>query len=667
MGRETDIQRIIELRDQIREHNYRYYVLDDPIIDDAEYDQLMRELIDLETKYPELISPDSPTQRIGHSVVSSFTPVEHQVPLLSLSNAFNQQELVEFCRRVQRWAEEPVEYVCELKFDGLAVSLNYEQGIFVQGSTRGDGYTGEDITQNLRTIPAVPLRLRKAVDLDARGEVFMSKQAYADLNRERELNGESLFANPRNAAAGSIRQLDPKVTAGRHLDIFIYGIGVTSTQTITTHMESLSWMKQLGLKVNPYVQKCRTIEQIWSFIEKWTARRDSLPFAIDGIVVKVNRLSIQAKLGATAKSPRWAIAYKFPAEQGISQVLDIQVNVGRTGAVTPLAILTPTLIQGSTVSRASLHNEDYVKAKDIRIGDYVVVQKAGDVIPEIVRSLPERRSGREEIFSMPKTCPACNQPISRAAGEAVTRCLNQKCPAQKYERLIHFTSRGAMDIEGMGPAVIQQLLDAGLVETAADIYKLRHDQLINLERFGPKSTDNLLAAIEKSKNRSLANLIFALGIRLVGEEAARELAEHFGTMEKLRNVNYEQLTKINTIGEKIARSVVDFFSDSENNRLIDELAELGVNMKQKQSEKTLKLQGLTFVVTGKLELFSRKQIENVLRNLGADVTSSVSSKTDYVIVGEKPGSKFDKAQQLGVNILNEQQFVDFLRKMGAVY
>ncbi|NMB38626.1 MAG: NAD-dependent DNA ligase LigA [Firmicutes bacterium] len=667
MGRETDIQRIIELRDQIREHNYRYYVLDDPIIDDAEYDQLMRELIDLETKYPELISPDSPTQRIGHSVVSSFTPVEHQVPLLSLSNAFNQQELVEFCRRVQRWAEEPVEYVCELKFDGLAVSLNYEQGIFVQGSTRGDGYTGEDITQNLRTIPAVPLRLRKAVDLDARGEVFMSKQAYADLNRERELNGESLFANPRNAAAGSIRQLDPKVTAGRHLDIFIYGIGVTSTQTITTHMESLSWMKQLGLKVNPYVQKCRTIEQIWSFIEKWTARRDSLPFAIDGIVVKVNRLSIQAKLGATAKSPRWAIAYKFPAEQGISQVLDIQVNVGRTGAVTPLAILTPTLIQGSTVSRASLHNEDYVKAKDIRIGDYVVVQKAGDVIPEIVRSLPERRSGREEIFSMPKTCPACNQPISRAAGEAVTRCLNQKCPAQKYERLIHFTSRGAMDIEGMGPAVIQQLLDASLVETAADIYKLRHDQLINLERFGPKSTDNLLAAIEKSKNRSLANLIFALGIRLVGEEAARELAEHFGTMEKLRNVNYEQLTKINTIGEKIARSVVDFFSDSENNRLIDELAELGVNMKQKQSEKTLKLQGLTFVVTGKLELFSRKQIENVLRNLGADVTSSVSSKTDYVIVGEKPGSKFDKAQQLGVNILNEQQFVDFLRKMGAVY
>lgn len=314
-----------------------------------------------------------------------------------------------------------------------------------------------------------------------------------------------------------------------------------------------------------------------------------------------------------------------------------------------------------------MHNEDYVKAKDIRIGDYVVVQKAGDVIPEIVRSLPERRSGREEIFSMPKTCPACNQPISRAAGEAVTRCLNQKCPAQKYERLIHFTSRGAMDIEGMGPAVIQQLLDASLVETAADIYKLRHDQLINLERFGPKSTDNLLAAIEKSKNRSLANLIFALGIRLVGEEAARELAEHFGTMEKLRNVNYEQLTKINTIGEKIARSVVDFFSDSENNRLIDELAELGVNMKQKQSEKTLKLQGLTFVVTGKLELFSRKQIENVLRNLGADVTSSVSSKTDYVIVGEKPGSKFDKAQQLGVNILNEQQFVDFLRKMGAVY
>lgn len=667
MGNETDAQRIAKLREQIREHNYRYYVLDDPIIDDAEYDQLMRELIDLEAKYPELISPDSPTQRIGHSVVSSFTPVEHQVPLLSLNNAFNQQELVEFCQRVQRWAEEPVEYVCELKFDGLAVALNYEQGIFVQGSTRGDGYTGEDITQNLRTIPAIPLRLRETVDINVRGEVFMSKQAYLDLNREREANGEPLFANPRNAAAGSIRQLDPKVTANRRLDIFIYGMGVTSINTFTTHMESLSWMKQLGLKVNPHIQECRTIDQIWNFIEKWTARRDSLPFAIDGIVVKANQLNIQAKLGATAKSPRWAIAYKFPAEQGISQVLDIQVNVGRTGAVTPLAILTPTLIQGSTVSRASLHNEDYVKTKDIRIGDYVVVQKAGDVIPEIVRSLPQRRSGSEKIFAMPKTCPACNQSLSRAVGEAVTRCLNRKCPAQKYESLIHFTSRNAMDIEGMGPAVIQQLIDAGLVETAADIYKLEYDQLIKLERFGSKSTENLLAAIEKSKKRLLANLIYALGIRLVGEEAARELAANFGTMDKLRNVTYEQLTQINTIGEKIGHSVVDFFKDLENNRLIDELTTLGVNMKQVQSEKTPKLQGLTFVVTGKLELYSRNQVENMLRDLGADVTSSVSSKTDYLVVGEKPGSKLDKAQQLGVAILHEQQFVDLLRKMGAAY
>ena len=558
--RDSDLKRIVELREQLHYHNYRYYVLDDPVIEDSEYDQLMLELIKLEAEYPETVTPDSPTQRVGHAVVGRFAQVEHRIPLLSLGNAFNKRELEEFDERVRRWAGQEVDYVCELKYDGLAVSLTYENGIFIQGATRGDGQIGEDVTQNLRTVRAIPLRLAEPVSLEVRGEVFMPKQAYEVLNQERAARGESLFANPRNAAAGSLRQLDPKITASRRLDIYVYSIGGLSHEQIATHLDCLNWLKQLGFKVSPHSKHCSSITEVWEFVEAWTEKRNSLPFAIDGIVVKVNSLAVQAQLGATAKSPRWAIAYKFPADQAVARVLDIEVNVGRTGVVTPLAILTPTLIAGSTVSRATLHNEDYVKAKDIRIGDYVVIQKAGDVIPEIVRSLPERRKGDEQIFEMPHACPACSQPLQRTAGEAAVRCVNLDCPAQAYERIIHFASRDAMNIEGLGPAVIKQLIDSELIENPADLYELTYDQLIGLERFGEKSAQNLLDAIAESKKRPLANLIFALGIRHVGSEVARELASQFGSMERLRTAIVEELTAINTIGEKIASSVVSYFS-----------------------------------------------------------------------------------------------------------
>jgi len=660
--RDAELQRIAELREQLHYHNYRYYVLDDPVIDDSEYDQLMQELIRLEEKHPETVTPDSPSQRVGHPVVGGFAQVEHRIPLLSLGNAFSKQDLEEFDERVRRWAGQEVDYVCELKFDGLAVSLTYENGVFVQGATRGDGQIGEDVTQNLRTVRSIPLKLADPVSLEVRGEVFMPKRAYEILNQERAARGEPLFANPRNAAAGSLRQLDPKITASRWLDIYVYSIGGLNYDQIATHLDCLNWLKRLGFKVSPYIKHCPSIAEVWELVEVWTGKRDSLPFAIDGIVVKVNSLAVQAQLGATAKSPRWAVAYKFPADQAVARVLDIEINVGRTGVVTPLAILTPTLIAGSTVSRATLHNEDYVKAKDIRIGDYVVIQKAGDVIPEIVRSLPERRSGSERAFEMPQSCPACSHPLKREEGEAAVRCVNFECPAQAYERIIHFASRDAMDIEGLGPAVIKQLLDNHLIENPADLYQLTFDQLINLERFGAKSAQNLLDAIAESKKRPLANLIFALGIRHVGSEAARELAAHFGSMENLRAAGMEELTAIHTIGEKIAASIVSYFSRGENNRLVDRLAALGVNMAEHRAEGTQPLAGLTFVLTGTLEQYTRQEAESLLRGLGAHVTGSVSRNTNYVVAGEKAGSKLAKAQQLGITILNEQQFIEIIRQ-----
>lgn len=665
MSKDKAANRITQLRKQLHYHNYRYYVLDDPEISDAEYDRLLRELEEIEQQYPDLITPDSPTQRVGHAPQQGFDTITHQVPLLSLGNAFDEEELTAFGERVTRWAETAVDFVCELKIDGLAVSLTYENGIFVSGATRGDGIQGEDITQNLRTVRSIPLKLTEPVDINVRGEVYIKRPDFERLNRAREQAGEAMFANPRNAAAGSLRQLDPQVTAKRSLDAFLYGIGYVRGKEVTTHLAGLNLLKELGFKTNPHARHCQGVDEVMAYIREWTDKRNELPYEIDGIVVKVNNLELQTKLGSTAKSPRWAIAYKFPAEQAITRVQDIQVQVGRTGALTPLALLTPTLVAGSTVSRATLHNEDMVKAKDVRVGDYVVIQKAGDVIPEIVRSLPEKRQGTEQVFEMPTHCPACDGEVFRAPGEAVTRCVNTTCPAQRLERLIHFASRNALDIDGLGPAVITQLVETGLVDSPADLYQLTMEQLLPLERMGKKSAENLLAAIEESKKRPLSRLIFALGIRLVGSEAARELAREFGSMQQLMAATYDELVAIPAIGDKIAHSVLEFFQEDQNREEIRRLQLAGLNMTEAIETADNVLANLTFVVTGKLETFSRQQVQEKLRELGANVASSVSGKTDYLVAGEKAGSKLAKAQELQVNILNEQEFYQFLQERGV--
>ncbi len=660
---EQVLRRVEELRSQLHYHNYRYYVLDDPAITDQEYDALMRELVALEERYPELVTPDSPTQRVGHAPLSQFATIRHAQPMLSLANAFDGEELAAFVSRIQRQVGTEVEFVCELKIDGLAVSLDYEEGVFVRGATRGDGFEGEDITANLRTVRSIPLRLNQPVTVNVRGEVYMPRADFQRLNEQRAAKGESLFANPRNAAAGSLRQLDPNVTASRRLDVFLYALNMAGGPG--AHLDALKFLKELGFRTNPHARLCRGLEEIEAFIAHWTARRAELPYDIDGIVVKVNDLALQGELGNTARSPRWAVAYKFPAEQVITKVLDIDVQVGRTGILTPLAHLEPVQVAGSTVSRATLHNADIVAQRDVRIGDYVVIQKAGDVIPEIVRSLPERRTGEETLFAMPSECPACGSEVVRLPGEAATRCVNKACPAQQQERIIHFASRGAMDIEGLGPAIVDQLIQAGLVRSAADLYRLKKEDLLGLERFGEKSAQNLIDAIAGSKDRPLARLIFALGIRLVGAEVARELANHFHSIHELGKATEEELMAVPAIGEKIARSVVDFFSDPENQRLIGELEEVGVSLEtQVEQESGDALAGLTFVVTGKLGQFSRSEIEGQLRQLGANVTSSVSKKTDYLVAGEKAGSKLDKARELGVPVLSEAELLDFLRNRG---
>ncbi|NLY11362.1 MAG: NAD-dependent DNA ligase LigA [Firmicutes bacterium] len=661
-----DVRKQIEdLRAKINYHNYRYYTLDDPELSDAEYDQLMQKLIELETQYPEFVTPDSPTQRVGSTPLDGFATITHQVPLLSLANAFNMSDVTSFVSRVQRLAEEPVDFVCELKIDGLAVSLNYESGVFVSGATRGDGQTGEDITQNLRTIRSLPLRLREPLDLNVRGEVYLKKSDFLALNKLREESGENLFANPRNAAAGSLRQLDPRVTASRPLSIFCYGIGSISGQEVENHSDVLKLLEDLGLPVNRNYRVCRNLEEIEEYIGEWTDKRTQLPYDIDGIVIKLNNLALQNKLGTTARSPRWAIAYKFPAEQAVTKVLDIEVQVGRTGALTPLAILEPVTVAGSTVRRATLHNVDFVEQKDIRIGDQVLIHKAGDIIPEIIRPLTEKRDGTEQVFQMPTKCPRCGGEVIRPIGEAVTRCVNTSCPAQILEGLIHFASRNAMDIEGLGAAVSEQLIESGLVKTPADLYQLKEEDLLKLERFGPKSAKNLITAIEESKKRPLSRLVYALGIRLVGEEVSRELAAYFQSMDRLQKARFEDLVAIPLIGDKIASAVVVFFQEGRNVQLIESLRQAGLQMTAEpvDEQRDNFLEGLTFVVTGKLTSMSRKEIEDQLRSLGANVASSVSKNTDYLIAGEKAGSKLDRALELGTKILSEVEYYSFIEEL----
>ena len=667
MEKTNSIQEIEELRKIIREHDYAYYVLDTPKVEDAEYDRLMQRLIRLEKENPELVTSDSPTQRVGGAVAAGFSRVAHSRPLLSLANVFSIGELYAFHDRARKLlGTDDIEYVVELKIDGLAISLVYEDGQLVRGATRGDGIFGEDVTSNVRTIRSIPLTIAGRSgnfpqQLDVRGEVYMPRPEFERLNRERAQRDEPAFANPRNAAAGSLRQLDPVMTAQRALDIFVYGIG-DPLPGMATHMDSLDYLQSLGFKVNPHRRLFRTIQEVVNYCSSWEEKRRELPYDIDGLVVKVNSLQAQQELGSTAKDPRWAAAYKFPAEQAVTVLEDIFTGVGRTGVLTPTAILQPVRLAGSTVSRATLHNEDFIAEKDIRIGDTVIIHKAGEIIPEVVAVITERRTGQETPFVMPQTCPACGGPVVRREGEAAHKCVNPDCPALLREKLIHFASREAMNIEGLGPAIVTNLLDAGLVNDAADFYHLQMEDLLKMERMGEKSATKLLANIEASKQAGLDKLLFALGIRYVGAKVAGNLAKNLRTMEAVSQADMETLTGIDEIGEKIAESVVAYFAEAENLVLIDGLRAAGVVMEAAELPPATEaaLTGKTFVLTGGMETMTRQEATAAIERAGGKVTSSVSKNTDYVVAGSDPGSKLAKANSLGVQVLNEEQFLQLL-------
>ncbi len=653
------------LRSEIDRHNYLYYVLDQPEISDAEYDALFRELQQLESEYPELLTPDSPTQRVGAAPLEAFGSIEHRVPMLSLQNAFDEGELRAFDSRAKKMLgldeREPLSYVAELKIDGLAVSLTYQNGLLISGATRGDGTRGEDITQNLKTIRSIPLRLietgsRQVPSLiEIRGEVYLQHKEFERINEERAQRGEPTFANPRNAAAGSVRQLDPKITASRRLDFFAYGAGYIEDGSFESHYTFLNTLREWRFPVNPNIRLCHGIDEVCSFITEWSEKRGDLPYDIDGVVVKVDAIAQQELLGFVARSPRWAIAFKYPAAQATTVIRRIDVQVGRTGALTPVAIMDPVTIGGVTVSRATLHNEDEIKRKDVRIGDTVVIQRAGDVIPEVVEVVKSARTGSEQEFTMPDKCPVCGADIERPPGEAVSRCIGIACPAQTKERIKHFTSRTAMNIEGVGPALIEQLVEKGLVRDPADLYYIKKEDLLKLERMAEKSADNVLNAIENSKNVELSRLIYALGIRHVGERTAQLLAEHFGSIDNLSKATVEELSEVEDVGPVVAESIAKFFQQDETKEVLRKLFATGVNPKKSQTKIGGALEGKTFVFTGALTI-PREQAEDMVRLHGGKATSSVSKNTDYVVVGENPGSKAAKAIELGISILSESDF-----------
>ncbi|MDC6270124.1 NAD-dependent DNA ligase LigA [Lysinibacillus fusiformis] len=659
-------QRIAELNKLLHEYGYAYYVLDKPVVADSVYDQLLHELIALEEANPSLIFPDSPTQRVGGTVVEGFKKVTHDYPMLSLSNAFNEADLQEFDRKVRQAIGDHFSYVCELKIDGLAISLKYENGVFVQGATRGDGVVGEEITANLKTIHAIPLRLKEPITIEVRGEAYMPKKSFEKLNAQRADNGEELFANPRNAAAGSLRQLDPKIAASRQLSTFIYAIGGDGeVYGIDGHAEMLDYLEDLGFPSNKERQRCSTIEEVMAFIEHWTENRPHLAYEIDGIVIKVDRYAQQDELGYTAKSPRWAIAYKFPAEEVVTTLLDIDLTVGRTGVVTPTAILTPVQVAGTTVQRASLHNEDLIREKDIRLRDTVIIRKAGDIIPQVVGVLIEQRPENSVPFEMPQNCPVCDSELIRIEGEVALRCVNPACFAQIAESIKYFVSRNAMNIDGLGDKVVEQLLRADFIHDVSDLYHLTIEQLVELERMGEKSATNLVNAIQASKENSMERLLIGLGIRHVGEKAAKIVSEQFGSMEAVMAATEEQLVAIYEIGDKMASSLVEYFSNDDARAVIERLAEVGVNMtfKGKKVEVVVgdnPFAGKTIVLTGKLEQLTRNEAKAKIEELGGTVTGSVSKKTDLVIAGEDAGSKLAKAEQLGIEVWNEENLIEQL-------
>jgi len=661
-------RRIDELRELIRHHDFLYYVENRPEISDAEYDRLVRELRTLEEAHPDLITPDSPTQRVAGRPVDVFASVEHKVAMLSLDNAMDPAELREFEARLKRALPgADFEYVCEPKVDGLGVALLYERGQFVRGATRGDGRVGEEITQNLRTVKSIPLILRGALrnlrELEVRGEVYMPRAAFQKLNAELEEAGEPTFANPRNAAAGAVRQKDPAITAKRPLDIFLYHVSHPEPFPFKTHWEALDALKVGGFKTNPKAKRCRDLDAVVAYCQALEAERDALGYDADGVVVKVNSLEQQRRLGATAHHPRWAIAYKFAARQATTRVLDIKVNVGKTGALTPAALLEPVELAGVTVSRASLHNEDEVQKKDIRVGDTVLIERAGDVIPYVVQVITSKRPADTVPFRMPTHCPACGAKAYRPEGEAIWRCTNAACPAQLKERLLHFGSRRAMDIEHLGEAVVSQLVDRELVRDFADLYHLSVEELAGLERLAEKSAQNLVNAIQASKTRGLARLLNGLGIRYVGERAAQLLAAHFATMERLEKASVEEISQIYGIGPQIAKSVARFFSESANRKTIERLRTVGVTMREEGiGEGPRPLAGKTFVLTGTFRGTTRDEAKDLIFRLGGRVTGSVSKKTDFVVVGEEPGSKADDAKRLGVRTLDEAEFLKLVGK-----
>ncbi|MCH4519209.1 NAD-dependent DNA ligase LigA [Staphylococcus haemolyticus] len=653
--------RVNELHDLLNQYGYEYYVQDNPSVPDSEYDKLLRELIDIEEAHPEFKSPDSPTVRVGGEVQSSFEKVNHDTPMLSLGNAFNEQELRRFDQRIREQVGS-VEYMCELKIDGLAVSLKYVEGRFVQGLTRGDGTTGEDITENLRTIHAIPLKINEPLSFEVRGEAYMPRSSFIRLNEEKEKNEEQPFANPRNAAAGSLRQLDPKLAAKRKLSVFLYSVNDFTDFDATTQSGALDELDRLGFKTNHERMRVGDIEGVLEYIEKWTKQREQLSYDIDGIVIKVNDIEQQDEMGYTQKSPRWAIAYKFPAEEVVTTLQDIELSIGRTGVVTPTAILDPVRVAGTTVSRASLHNEDLIHERDIRIGDSVVVKKAGDIIPEVMKSITERRPEGTLSYSMPTHCPSCDHELVRIEGEVALRCINPKCQAQLVEGLIHFVSRQAMNIDGLGTKIIQQLYHHNVIKDVADIFYLTEDDLLPLERMGSKKVENLLKAIEDAKANSLEHLLFGLGIRHLGVKASQVLAEKYETMDRLLEVTEEELINIHDIGDKLAQSVVTYLENEDIKALIEKLKYKNVNMVY-NGIKTSDIEGhpdfkdKTIVLTGKLQQLTRKEASAWLELQGAKVTSSVTKKTDLVIAGEDAGSKLTKAEKFDTEIWTEEQFV----------
>lgn len=663
LSRDQAAKRILKLREEIKCHEKKYYVDNDPQVSDYEFDLLVKELKDLEKLYPDLVTPESPTQRVGEKPVEGFPAVTHKLPMLSLDNCFTVEELREFEERTKKLLpEEKIEYVAELKIDGLSISILYRGGKYAQAVTRGDGVRGDDVTSNVKTIRSLPLLVNDSREIEVRGEVYLPFESFQKINKEQEKQGKPLFANPRNAASGSIRLLDPREVASRKLDAFHYYIYVDGKE-LPTQWEGLKKLKDLGLKTNPHSRRCSTLDEVIAFWEEWREKRDNLDYDTDGIVVKVNSAEQRRELGTTAKSPRWAISFKFPARQATTRIKDIRVQVGRTGALTPVAVLEPVRLSGTTITRSTLHNEDEIKRKDIRVGDYVLIERSGDVIPKVVSVMKERRTGKEKKFIFPTRCPVCGSSAFRPEGEAISRCTNPSCPAKLRESLLHFASRRAMNIEGLGDALVDQVLEKKLVRAIPDIYSLRYDDLVGLERMGPKSSQNLLGEIENSKQRDLAALIFALGIRHVGERLAQTLARHFKSFDALAKASSEELTQVEDVGPTVAESIAFFFRQPENLKLLQKLKQAGLNFRAREERRGERpLEGKTFVLTGILSSFPREEAAKIIESLGGKVASSVSSKTDYLVVGESPGSKLDKARELGISTLSEEQFLKLVGK-----